>query len=72
MRDDTYTINNGFGVQVRKNNIVIKSLSNNRDKVIITGGGMTGGSNYGFWIPGHNVTIQSITIENVTNHWHIA
>jgi hypothetical protein len=29
---------------------------------------MSGGSNYGFWIPGHNVTIQSITIQEVTNH----
>jgi hypothetical protein len=68
MRDGTYTVNNGYGAQIRKNNIVIKSLSNNRNSVIVTGGGMSGGSNYGFWVPGHNVTIQSITIQEVTNH----
>lgn len=68
MRDGTYTVNNGYGAQVRKNNIVIKSLSGNREKVIVSGGGMSGGTNYGFWIPAHNVTIQGITIQNVTNH----
>ncbi len=68
MRDGTYTVNNGYGAQVRKNNIVIKSLSSNREKVIVSGGGMSGGTNYGFWIPAHNVTIQGITIQNVTNH----
>jgi hypothetical protein len=68
MKDGTYTVNNGYGAQVRKDNIVIKSLSNNRNNVIVTGGGMSGGANYGFWIPAHNVTIQSITIQEVTNH----
>jgi len=68
MKDGTYTIDNGYGVQVRKNDLVIKSLSNNRNKVVVTGGGMTSGSNYGFWIPGHRVTIQGITIEQVKNH----
>lgn len=68
MRDGTYTVNNGYGAQVRKNNIVIKSLSGSRDKVIVSGGGMSGGTNYGFWIPAHNVTIQGITIQNVTSH----
>jgi hypothetical protein len=68
MRDGTYTVNNGYGAQVQKNNIVIKSLSGNREKVIVSGGGMSGGTNYGFWIPAHNVTIQGITIQNVTNH----
>lgn len=68
MRDGTYTVNNGYGAQVRKNNIIIKSLSNNREKVIVTGGGMANGTNYGFWIPGNNVTIQGITIQDVTYH----
>ncbi|HEX2959672.1 MAG TPA: choice-of-anchor Q domain-containing protein [Chitinispirillaceae bacterium] len=68
LRDGTYTVNNGYGAQVRKNNIVIKSLSGNRDKVIVSGGGMSGGTNYGFWIPAHNVTIQGITIKDVTTH----
>jgi len=68
MRDGTYTVNNGYGAQVVKNNIVIKSLSNSREKVVVTGGGMAGGTNYGFWISGHDVTIQGITIQDVTNH----
>jgi hypothetical protein len=25
MRDETYTVNNGYGAQIRKNNLVIKS-----------------------------------------------
>jgi len=68
MKDGTYMVNNGYGAQIRKNNLVIKSLSNNRNNVIVSGGGMSGGANYGFWIPAHNVTIQGITIQDVANH----
>jgi hypothetical protein len=68
MKDGIYNVNNGYGAQIRKNGIVIKSLSNNRDNVIVSGGGMSGGANYGFWIPAHNVTIQGITIQDVANH----
>ena len=68
LRDGTYTVNNGYGAQIRKNNLTIKSYSNEREKVVINGGGMSGGTQYGFWIPGSNVTIQSLTIQNVTAH----
>jgi len=52
------------------NNIVFRSLSGNRDAVIIRGGGMvpTSSTENGFLIAGNNVTIADLTIRDVGNH----
>ena len=51
-------------------NVVIRSLSGNRDNVILTGGGMlsTSSTENGILVTGNNVTIADLTIREVGNH----
>jgi len=51
-------------------NMVIRSVSGNRDAVILTGGGMieVPSTEHGFLIDGNNVTIADLTIKEVGNH----
>jgi hypothetical protein len=67
LQDGTYQVVS-YGVVVRSNNVTIQSQSGKRDNVIITGNGMNGSINYGFWVAGDSVTIQGLTIQNVSNH----
>lgn len=55
---------------ITASNVVIRSLSGNRDAVIIRGGGMmnTSSTEDGFLIAGNNVTIADLTIREVGNH----
>ena len=55
---------------VTADNVVFRSLSGNRDAVILTGGGMapTSSTEDGFLIAGDNVTIADLTIRSVGNH----
>ncbi|MFT5723316.1 MAG: hypothetical protein ACI9JN_000426 [Bacteroidia bacterium] len=55
---------------IAADNVVIRSLSGNRDSVIIRGGGMVSRSSTenGFLVSGNNVTIADLTIKEVANH----
>jgi hypothetical protein len=67
LKDGTYQVVS-YGITVRTNNITFKSQSGNREKVIISGAGMNGSIEYGFWIASNNVTVRDLTIQNV--HYH--
>ena len=56
---------------ITASNVVFRSLSGNRDNVILTGAGMTDVAplvENGFYIVGNNVTIADLTIREVGNH----
>lgn len=64
--DGTYNLDNGFWVT--GSNVIFRSKSGNRDKVILKGKGMTGGVSHVFWAVGSNITIADLTIGEVANH----
>lgn len=70
--DGTYPIASGsWYPYITGSNIVFRSLSGNRDNVILTGTGMKSVSplvENGFYIVGNNVTIADLTIMEVGNH----
>ncbi len=55
---------------VTASNVVFRSLSGNRDDVILTGSGMAdaGGTEIVIYAVGDNITIANLTIKNVGNH----
>lgn len=68
MRNGTYEIADQ-GVVVSVENITIKSLSGNRDSVILRGSGMFGSQiQHGFWVNADKVSINGITVKEVRNH----
>lgn len=67
LKDGTYKVQS-YGVTIRTDGITVKGLSGAREKVIITGDGMNGDIQYGFWIAGDHVTIRDLTIQNVIYH----
>ncbi|TND08603.1 MAG: hypothetical protein FD123_2107 [Bacteroidetes bacterium] len=68
LANGTYSVSGGQ-INVTKPGITIRSLSGNRDSVIILGGGMLGGSGYhGISILESNVTIADLTIRNIDTH----
>jgi hypothetical protein len=69
--DGTYQIASpSWYPYITANNIVFKSLSGNRDAVILTGTGMaaTSGTEIGIYAVGDNITIADLTIKDVGNH----
>jgi hypothetical protein len=71
IEDGTYAIaSTSWYPYITTSNIVIRSLSGNRDNVIITGQGMraTSSTEDGFYFVGNNVTIADLTIKEVANH----
>ncbi len=66
LEDGTYTVSQG--IWISGDNIMIRSLSGDRDKVILTGGGMGNGVTHIFWLEGDNITIADITLKGVDNH----
>jgi hypothetical protein len=67
LRDATYTIPS-YAVTIRADRVVIRSLSGDRERVIVTGAGMNGDIDHGFWVSADNVTIRDMTIKNVRYH----
>jgi hypothetical protein len=69
--DGTYQIaSTSWYPYITANNVVFRSLSGNRDAVILTGSGMAdvSGSEIGFNAVGDNITIADLTIKDVGNH----
>lgn len=69
LRDGIYEFN-GFLRASRKTstNITIRSLSGNRDGVILRGQGMSGYTSHIFWVSGDYTTIADVSIGSVANH----
>ncbi len=72
MANGTYQIaSTAWYPYITASNIVFRSVSGNRDSVIICGEGMADVSpdvECGFYIVGDNITIADLTINNVGNH----
>lgn len=70
--DGTYQIaSTSWYPYITASNMVFRSLSGNRDAVILTGGGMTDvapGVENGIYCVGNNITIADLTIKDVGNH----
>jgi hypothetical protein len=70
--DGTYQIaSTAWYPYITASNVVFRSLSGNRDSVILTGGGMADVSpdtEVGIYAVGDNITIADLTIKNVGNH----
>ncbi len=70
LRDGTYQIPAGEGLYVTAENVTIRSLSGQRENVIIQGLGMEEGAevSHGFLVGGSNFVLEDLTIRNVRNH----
>lgn len=70
LTDGTYNIPAGTYILVSKPDIMIRSLSGNRDMVIINGTGMQSqsGDYHGIQIARGNCTIADVTIQNIDCH----
>ena len=66
LENGTYNLNDMFWVS--GNNITFRSLSGNRDNVIIQGEGMQGDVSHIFNVVGDNFTVADMTIGWVANH----
>ena len=69
--DGTYQIASpAWYPYITASNMVFRSLSGNRDAVILTGSGMAkiAGVENVFYIVGNNITIANLTIQEVGNH----
>jgi len=68
MENGLYQLAGTWAVQVRTDDLTIRSLSGNRKAVVLNGLGMFAMGHHGFWVDAHRVTIADITIQNVRNH----
>lgn len=66
LRDGTYTLDNMLWVSA--DHVTVRSLSGNRNTVIIEGDGMTGGVSHIFNVPGSWFTARDMTLRRVANH----
>ncbi|MFN8179577.1 MAG: right-handed parallel beta-helix repeat-containing protein [bacterium] len=67
--DGTYNVTSAFGLVLSHDGITIKSVSGNRNAVVLQGDGMLGGSvSHIFQVTADDVTIQDMTLRNVANH----
>ncbi|KAA3639412.1 MAG: T9SS C-terminal target domain-containing protein [Bacteroidetes bacterium] len=72
IEDGTYQIaSTAWYPYITANDLVIRSVSGNRDNVILTGNGMMSvspGTENGLYATGNNITIADLTIKEVGNH----
>lgn len=72
IEDGIYTIaSTAWYPYLTASNVVIRSLSGNRDAVVLTGSGMqdvSPGTESVFYVVGNNVTIADLSIRDVGNH----
>jgi hypothetical protein len=66
LRDGTYALSSQLWLE--GTDIVIRSVSGDRDSVVIRGQGMTGGVSHVFEVDASAVTIADMTIGHVANH----
>ncbi|HOT91642.1 MAG TPA: right-handed parallel beta-helix repeat-containing protein [Anaerolineae bacterium] len=66
LQDGTYVLNDQLWLE--GTNIIIRSVSGNRNNVVIRGQGMSGGVSHVFNVNASNVTIADITFGEIANH----
>jgi hypothetical protein len=67
LKDGTYRVTS-YGIVVRTAGITFKSQSGEREKVVVSGAGMHGDIQYGFWVDAPRVTIRDLTVCDVIYH----
>jgi hypothetical protein len=67
VENGTYDLSSEW-IQIENPNLIIRSLSGNREDVIFEGGGMDGVFNHAFQINATGITIADLTIRNVSIH----
>jgi len=70
LRDGIYQIPAWEGLYVTADNVTLRSLSGQRENVVIQGLGMEEGAevSHGFLVGGSNFVLENLTIRNVRNH----
>ncbi len=68
LRNGVYHVNTGFWITVTKPDITIRSLSGNRDDVVIQGAGMGPAPGFGIQVYDSGATIADLTIRDVAYH----
>jgi hypothetical protein len=68
LADNTYNLTISLNLAENADNVIVRSLSGNRDNVVLNGGGMASGLSHVFLISGTNVTIADVTLGWVANH----
>ncbi len=68
LRSGTYHVNTGFWITVTNPDITIRSLSGNRDDVVIQGVGMGGVPGFGVQVYDSGATLADLTIRDVGYH----
>jgi hypothetical protein len=68
LADGTYTIDLAYGMAVAADGVTVRSLSGNREAVIIEGDGMYGSVSHIFQVSGSNFTARDMTLRGVANH----
>ncbi len=66
LQDGDYTLSNGLWVS--RAGVTVRSVSGNRDAVVIQGQGMWGGVTHIFWVAANDFTVRDVTLGNVANH----
>ncbi len=66
LADGTYTLDNM--IWVAASGVTVRSVSGNRDSVVLRGDGMTGSVSHIFNVDGSNFTVRDVTMRNVANH----
>ena len=66
LRDGTYTLNAMLWIDAA--GVTMRSLSGERDAVVVRGQGMGGGVSHVFNVNGDNFTVRDLTMRDVANH----
>jgi len=66
LQDGTYTLDDMLGVEA--DGVTVRSISKNRNTVIIEGRGMDGAVTHIFNVSGSNFTVRDVTLRRVANH----
>jgi PKD repeat protein len=68
LEDGTYTIDATYGLIVEADGVTVRSLSGNRESVIIEGEGMYGSITHIFQVAGDGFAARDMTLRGVANH----
>jgi hypothetical protein len=66
LRDGTYTLNDMLWIEA--DGVTVRSLSGNRDAVVVRGLGMAGAVSHVFNVNGRDFTVRDLTMRDVANH----
>ncbi len=66
LQDGIYTLSNGLWIS--RDGVTVRSVSGDREAVVIQGEGMWGGVSHVFWVAANDFTVRDVSLGNVANH----